>query len=105
MPDISQSGYAMAGLVLGVDAAGWTTASITTTSRIPCDDNVVTVSLTPDIKVNTFCVDKLTILGLVGSTTSDSAGSNFDTSDVGVSFFTWDRLNGELVVSLGTKPS
>lgn len=108
VPDISSSSYPFAQGVLEVVAPSWTTASVTKESIIPCQNNMITVSLIPDIKVDTECVQFLTVSGLVGSTTQDSAGSGFSTASnlfettSSVSFVSWDRAEGQLVLELGT---
>lgn len=111
VPDISSSSYQFDQGVLEVVAPSWTTASITKESDIPCQNNRITVSLIPDIKVDTECVQFLTIFGLVGSTTPDSAGSGFAAASnlfsttSSVSFESWDRATGQLVLELGTNIS
>ena len=98
VPDVSPTTYPMDGSVLEVVSPSWQTATITKTSDIPCDSNVITVSLVPDIDVDTTCVTQLTVSGLTGSTTN--SGSGFSTTS-DLSYNSWDRSSGELVLNLG----
>ena len=98
VPDVSSTAYTMSGAVLEVVSASWATASIAKTSDVPCADNVITVNLVPDIDVDTTCVTQLTVAGLTGSTTN--SGSTFSTTSA-LSFSSWDRVNGQLVLNLG----
>jgi len=79
-------------------------ANVTQSNPAPCMSNILTVTLTTDVPMYSFCTNLVTVTGLCGSTTDDStalaikATGGVFTNDnfTGV----WSKESGTLVVDL-----
>jgi hypothetical protein len=80
----------------------WASKVVSDTSLFPCHDNVITLTLTPDIRLYAACVRYLVFTGFVGSMTAGdrisitdmSTSATFNTSSA------WNMSSGTLRVHL-----
>ena len=89
-----------------VDDVSWNSLVISETSNYPCDTNVVSVTVTPDIDLYASCVRFIQISGFVGTMTDDDSSLELTDADAALSSSAlWEQEGGVIKVSLDSDMS
>jgi len=83
-----------------IDALTWSTKSISDTNTYPCFENVITLTIQPDVDLYASCVEYLEFSGFTGSMTGSSSLSIVDDSSTFNKTASWSMSSGILQVFL-----